>query len=336
MPARTALVPLCAAAVLTACAPYVYTQEIAGFRSGVDTVAASYEAGRQAIDTAAAQRRDAALVASRTRLLLLPGCDQVAAAGTPPALPDCAIVSLGTTAPPPPDAVQRALAGAAPAFDALKAYAAALSAITAATDDATLNQATQGLATAAGGLAAAVAKAAPASATATRVVTPAGIVLGQGTALYLDARRCLALRGTVPAADAAVQALGQVAALALADIRKQELLRLGATMRRAGEPLEQASAGRLSLAEYRADLAALESAVAAFTQMRAADPAAAITAMMTAHRQLAQALLTATGQDAALVTVVQQFQAAAGQLGTAIAAAAAARMPARPQTAPRR
>ena len=92
---------------LSACSPYVYDQEITGFSTGVTAVAASYRSGQQAIDAILAQQRQAAEATARTRLLLLPGCDQSEPSGNPPKLPDCAAVPFGAQAAPAPAAVQR-------------------------------------------------------------------------------------------------------------------------------------------------------------------------------------------------------------------------------------
>jgi hypothetical protein len=306
---------------LSACSPYVYNQEITGFSNGVDTVAASYQSGQQAVDTIVTQRQQAADATARTRLLLLPGCDQTDPSGTPPKLPDCAIVAWSATAAPPPTVVQKDLADAAPAFDALKAYAASLTAVTAAADETALRQASQSLTTAANGLAGTVAKLAPAASPAGGFVTPVGGVISQGITLYLDQRRLAVLRSTVPAVDPDVQVLGQTVQAALLDIRAQQLLQLGTDLRSDAEPLEVAAASKLSPADYQSKLAALQVRIAAFNQARAADPTGTVAAMVSAHHQLAAALEANSGQQMAVLAAVQTFVTAAGQFKTAVVAA---------------
>ena len=315
--------PLWISLAVSACSPYVYTQEIGGFGNGVSAVVASYQAGRQAVDAIAMQQRDATFAAGRTRLMLLPGCDQTAPTGTPPKLPDCAIVAFAASPPPPPNPVQAALAAAAPAFDALKSYAAALAAVTSASDETALTQASQTLTSAANGFVTALAKVAPHAASAKGAIGPAGGWLGQGIEFYLGQRRLAVLRSTVPAMDPAVNELGQVVSAALLDIWQQELLQLGPAMRRAAEPLEETSVSKLSAADYQVKLSALESEVAAYTQLRAADPTATARAMVAAHHQLAQALIADNGPDQAVLAAVQAFAASAGQLKASFAMAPA-------------
>lgn len=324
MPLHHTLTPLGILIAVSACSPYLYTQEINGFSNGVNAVAASYQAGRESIDAAAAQQRNARLAAGRTRLMLLPGCDRIAPTGTPPRLPECAIVTFGASSVPPPNAVQKALAGAAPAFDALKSYVAALLAVTSANDQTTLNQATQSLTAAAGGMATAVGKLAPQAAPGNAFVGPSGELLGQGIEFYLDQRRLAALRTTVPAADPAVNGLGQVVSAALVDIWQQQLRQLGPAMRRATEQLEVPSVNRLAIADYQAKLSMLEARVAAYTQARAADPTATAKALVAAHHRLAQALMSNTGQDQAVIGAIRAFAVSAGKLKTSFESATAA------------
>ena len=311
-------------ATLSACSPYVYNQEITGFSNGVTAVVSSYQTGTQAVDASIVQQQQATEANARVRLVLLPGCDHMDPSGTPPKLPDCAVVALGTTAAPAPTGVETHLANAAPAFDALKAYAAALSAITAAADDTALTQATQSMTTAENGLASAVAKVAPAAAKDTGLVTPVSTLIGQGIAFYLDQRRYAVLRSTVPAMDDNVKVLGQTVQAALADIRAQQLAQLGPGLHSDAEPFKSAAISKLSVSDYQSKLAALEAKVAAYNQARAVDPAATVTTMVNAHHQLAVALDANTGQAMAVLTSVQTFAAAAAQLKTAVTAASTA------------
>jgi hypothetical protein len=316
------LVLVLGVATVSACSPYVYNQEITGFSNGIKSVASSYQTGQQAVGTIVAQRRQAEAAAAGARLMLLPGCDQSDASGTPPKLPDCAVVAFGATTAPPPTNVQTHLADAAPAFDALKTYAASLTAVTTAADETALKQATQSLDAAAGGLAKAVAKVAPSAASGSSLVAPASGLIGEGIVLYLDQRRYAALRGTVPTVDPAVQVLGRTVEAALLDIRAQQLAQLQHDLHGEAEPFEATSVGRLSQGDYQSRLAVLEAKVAAFKQARAGDPVATVTAMVKAHHQLAQALQDNTGQGMAVLTSVTEFANAAAKLESAIEAAA--------------
>lgn len=317
------LVSLLGVALLSACSPYVYNQEITGFSSGVDAVVSSYQAGQRAVDAIVAQQQQAADATVRIRLRLLSGCTQRDPSPAPPKWHDCAVVPFGAEAAPAPTPVQQVLKDAAPAFDALQVYAASLAAVTAAADETALNEATQSLATAAGDLAAAGAKLKPGLAPARALFTSAGSLIGQGLALYLDQRRLAVLRGTVPEVDSDVQVLGRTVQATLLVIQSQQLRQLDRDLLRDSEPLEAATVGNLSEADYRSKRATLESEVAVFNLARAADPAATVTAMVNAHHRLAAALQGDTGKG--VITAVTTFVTAAGQLKAAIRAASAAR-----------
>jgi hypothetical protein len=315
---------LAGVAVLSACSPYVYNQEITSFGTGVTAVVSSYQTGVQSVDATLLQQQLAADATARTRLMLLPGCNQMDPNGTPPKLPDCAVVAFGATGAPAPNAVQAALADAAPAFNALKVYATALTAVTNATDAATLKTATQGLTTAASGLAGAAAKVDTSLKPAASLVTAGGGLAGQGVSIYLDQRRYAALKDTVPTMEPFVATLGRTVRAALLEIREQQLLALGPDLRNAALPLETVSVGSMAQSDYQGKLAALETKVAAFNLARAADPTATVTAMVTAHHDLATALQTNAGQGMAVLTSTESFVTAAEGLQTAITAASAA------------
>jgi len=335
---------LLAYGALSACSAGTYQAEIAGFGAGVDAVVTSYRSGQQAVDDIVAQQRLAADAAARSRVLLLPGCDQTDPAGHPPYLPDCDAVAAGAQAVPPPTPVQQNLAHAAPAFNALKAYAAAVSAVAAAADDAALTRTAQSLGAAADGLAKVLAKPKPAAdrkapiapadsliapansliAPTNSLIAPADSLITRGITLYLDQRRLAALRHAVPAADAAVQALGSTLQAALADIRVQTLLQLERGLRSAAEPLEVASVGRLSVADYQSRRRLLQTRIAAFNEARTADPDATVAAMVKAHHLLALALQAGDAPLVAPLTSVQAFVAAAGSLQAALTTATGA------------
>jgi hypothetical protein len=328
---------LLAYGALSACSADTYQAEIAGFGAGVDAVVTSYRSGQQAVDDIVAQQRLAADAAARSRVLLLPGCDQIDPAGQPPYLPDCDAVAAGAQAVSPPTPVQQNVAHAAPAFNALKAYATSVSAVAAAADDAALTRTAQSLAAAADGLAKVLAKPKPAAARKASIgptdrliaptnslIAPADSLITRGITLYLDQRRLAALRHVVPAADAAVQALGSTLQAALADIRVQTLLQLERGLRSAAEPLEAASVGRLSVADYQSRRRLLQTRIAAFNEARAADPDATVAALVKAHHLLALTLQAGNAPVVAPLTSVQAFVAAAGSLQAALRTATGA------------
>jgi hypothetical protein len=215
-------------------------------------------------------------------------------------------------------ASQVQVARAAQTFDALKMYAAALTAVTNATDDATLKQASQNLLAAAGTFSASVAKIAPEAALPNTVVTPATNLINLGVTAYLDRQRYAALRATVPAMDAPVAAAGNTMKDALLSIRQVQLAHMVDDLTIAIEPFETGAASKLNQSEYQAQLAALLSKVAAFNQARASDPSATVSAMIEAHKQLATALLNNAGQTQAVLTAALNFANAAGQLKTSV------------------
>lgn len=324
MGGRKALILLAATAVVSGCSPYVYNREIGSFSNGVTSVVSAYQTGERAIDSSARQQEIASDAKARTRLALLAGCSQMDPRGTPPKLPDCAVVPYDTAAAPALSTVRKKLTDAAPAFNALQAYGAALTAVTNAADDTALQTATQGLTTATSGLAAAVAKIDPAASPASSLVTPVGSLIGQGISIYLDQRRYAALKATVPAMDSNVAVLGRTVRAALQDIRAQQLGQMESDLKDTVKPLILPTVGQLSESDYRSKLAALQAQVAAYNLARTADPATTVAAMVAAHHQLSQALQADAGQAMAVLTAAESFATAASQLQTAVATASAA------------
>lgn len=321
---KSLVLRIAVACFLTSCSPYVYKTEITSFSNGVNSVAASYDAGQTSVANLVAQQQQQQEITARTKLDLLPGCDAVDATGTPPKFPDCAVVKLGATAAPAATEAQVALANAAPAFTALKNYAAALAAVTNASDDASLTQAAQNLASSATGLTTAAAKLVPGASAENAALTAAGSVFGELATIYLDSRRLAVLRADVPAVDNSISVLGNTVTAALLVIRAQQLLQMQKDMHVAAAPLQSDSAKTLKAADYQNDLSALEAKVGAFNQTRAADPTAAVTAMVNAHHQLAQALASNAGQLQAVYTAAQSFYNAASQLQKALSASLSA------------
>lgn len=292
---------------VSSCSPYVYTQEISAFGTGVNTVAASYQTGQQTVDSIVAQQREASRVAELTPVHTVGAClgqpDAAAAKQTP-----CSIVPASDTTAVPPTQDQSAIAKAAPTITALKNYATALVAVTNAADDTTLTQAEQGLTTAAGGLATALSKIEPAAGTAGTVVTQASTLIGLGITTYLDYRRYKILRTTVTAADPAVSALGQTILAALNSIRAVELQQASSDLQDAQNPLLPAAIKKITgQSKYQTLYAELQAKVAAFNQISASDPTATVNAMTAAHSQLAAALQNGTGESLAVLAAVQNF-----------------------------
>ena len=291
--ARYTVLVIITGCLLTACSPYVYKDEITNFSSGVTALNSSYQTGHEASDANALQQQQAGYAASRLRLRLLSGC--LDSALIDPSTP-CLIVPANATAPPPPTLRQKAIADAAPDFAALKSYADALAAVTNAADDTTLTQATQSLSTAVDSLQGATARLAPSTAAAGTIVTQATSFLGLAITTYLDFRRYAALRDKVPGADNAIQTISKTVRAALQAIKQVQLAALVDDLLVSQAPFLKPSIGGLSQAQYQTQLAAFQAKVTAFNQARAADPAAAVDAMVTAHKQLADALKNGSGQ----------------------------------------
>ncbi|OIQ90050.1 hypothetical protein GALL_280490 [mine drainage metagenome] len=312
-----------AVVLLSACSPYVYNREITSFANGVGTVVSIHQTGEQTIANQIAQQQQAAHVAAKDRLDLLPGCDSVDPSGNPPKLADCAVAKFGDKQRPQPPPVQAHLASDEPLFAALKAYAAALAAVSNAADDTTLAQATQGLTSAAGGLTGAVAKLVPTAPNST-LVTSAGSLLGQGIALYLDSRRYAVLRAIVPVVDPSIATLGQTVEADLRLIRAHQIAQLQKGLHADVAPLQAETVSTLDRSDYQTKLAALQTKVAVFNQARAADPREIANAMVSAHHQLAAALQGDSGQIVPILTAVSSFSTAADQMKAAVDAAAGA------------
>jgi len=309
--------------LLSACSPYVYKPEITSFTNGIDAIVSVHQTGEQAIATQIAQQQRAAHVAAKDRLNLLPGCDSVDPRGNPPKLEDCAVVKFADTQASPPTQVQVHLANDEPLFAALKAYAAALVAVSNAADSTTLTQATQGLTAATGGLDGAVAKLAP-TVPSNALVTSAGGLLGQGISLYLDSRRYAVLRTIVPAMDHSIVTLGKTVEADLRLIRAHQIAQLQKGLHADVAPLQAETVSTLDRSDYQTKLAALQTKVAVFNQARAADPREIVNAMVNAHHQLAEALQSNSGQIVPILTAVTSFSTAADQMKAAVDAAAGA------------
>ncbi len=326
IPVRT-FTAIVAACLLASCSPYVYKQEISAFNNGVDAVTASYETGRQSIADTIAQDQQQAFVSGRAKLDLLDGCDEVDPSGNPPKLSPCAVTRFPATNPPAPPAVETALANAAPAFEALKNYAAALNAITNAADDAQLTAATQSLTSSVDRLTTAAATLSSGPAPPQSVINASSGVVDQLLTVYLDSRRYEVLRNTVPAVDSSIATLAQTVKAALLAIRAQQLVRLQREMHAAQAPLQSATVGKLSAAEYQNDLAILQIKVVAFNQLRVIDPQVAVNGLVDAHHQLAQALQNDTRQAQPVYTATINFLNSAAQLQSAVLSVSASSKP---------
>ncbi|MDR3632144.1 MAG: hypothetical protein P4L42_17630 [Desulfocapsaceae bacterium] len=322
---------------ISACSPYVYNQEISGFSTGVNATVASYQSGQQSLSGLVLQDKQADYVKAKTRLTLQEGC--LDANALPPGLPECGVVPFSGDPSPFTQTTQNDLrlqaqvARAAQVFNALKIYAAALTAVTNAADDTSLKQASQDLGTAMGTFSTATAAVAPEAPQTAAVIDSATNLIGQGLSGYLDEQRYRALKASVPAMDVSVAAMGKTMTDALLSIRQMQLAHMADDMISLAEPFETGAAGKLSQAEYQDRLTALESKVAAFNQARAGDPRATISALVEAHRQLAAALTNDTGQAPVVLNASLNFAVAAEQLNASLAAGTAAPKTAVPKTA---
>lgn len=309
-------------ASLVACSPYVYNQEITNFSNGVNSIESSYQTGQQAIATLVLQDQQSDYVNNKAKLTLANGC--LDSNALPPTLPECAIVPFSSSKVPLADQTQSDIASyaqltrAGQTFDALKAYTAALTAVSNATDDATLDQASQSLQTAIGNFATEASKVAPKDASLNTAATIVKIPVNSIIITALDAKRYAALKATVPTVDPFIAASSKTLTDALLSIRQVQLAHMVDDMTDAAEPFESGDAGKLTQSGYQNQLAALQSKVAAFNQARLSNPSATISSMIEAHKQLATALQNNTGQSQAIATAVLNFATAAGQLKTAV------------------
>jgi hypothetical protein len=307
-----------AAVLLTGCSPYVYTAEINGFSSGVSSVSATYDAGRQWLANDTSSRQDQAFAAGRAQLDVTDGCSQ-ADAGPDGTFPACAIVARNSTAPPPLPRNLVLVNTAGAAFTALKAYTAALASVTNANDDAALTAAINGLATSAESLSQATAKLAPKTAAVGGLIKTSNPLLAWGAKSYLDQRRYKALRGAVPAVDADIAQLADVAATALLDIRAAQVRALEQQVAAARDQVQGEQVAGLTASAYQARLTDLETKMAAFTTARAADPQGAAAKMKATHHALAQALLNNSHETKAVFDAALAFATAADALAPAAA-----------------
>jgi hypothetical protein len=313
---------------LVSCSPYAYKQEIGAFDSGVNSVVASYETGRQAVNDIYAQRRQQAFVTGRVRIHLLKDCDPIVASGNPPAFSDCDLAQYPATAPPPKPEMESTIASAAPTFDALKRYAAALTAVTTASDDAQLNNASQSLVSSIGSLDTAVAAVAPNTASSDSKISAGATLFGQITTLYLDSRRYVVLRKVVPVVDPSITTLAGTAQKALVDIQRERLLQLKMDMRAAEKPLGSPNVSTMSATEYQADLLVLQAKIATFNQIRSVNPQSTVAALKDAHHKLAQALQDDSGDAPSVYAAMIIFLNSAAQIQSAFSTAPSTATPA--------
>jgi len=123
-----------------------------------------------------------------------------------------------------------------PVFTALKAYTAALKEVTNATDDATLDKASQGLVTAVGGLASAIKTADPKAPDIAPQIEAGGKLFELGARAYLDSRRYAALKKSVLAVDPAIDTIGMTIKAGLLAIRAQVYFERAQEMNKAALP----------------------------------------------------------------------------------------------------
>lgn len=316
---RTHIAVALACLMASACSPYVYKSEINTFSAGVEAVAETYDSGRKEVATALSQKRTQDLIDRRARIGLTPGCANMIGDGALNHFPDCRVAPFGEEALPPPTREQMIVADAAPAFAALKGYAASLAAVTNAADDATLTAASQDLANSLADLATAAAKLKPGVDAQNDAIKAGGAAFGLFATAYLDHRRLEALRSNVPAADQPIKVLAVAMADVLKTIRLQRLALMSQSLRAAAQPFEEAETeqARRKL-DYKTAVPELQAKAEAFTKARLADPDAAVAAMVEAHHQLAVAIRDDAKQVKPVIDAAKAFYKAAKQLQEAL------------------
>ena len=282
---------------LSACSPYVYQDEVRGFKEGVDSLNAAYTESAAAVNNATRSSVRGQWIATRARLFFSEGC---VVEGTTPV--PCAVREVGQ--PVPPDsAAQTGAKEAAPVLSALKDYAAALEMIVDANDRAALDKATGELKAQVIGIAERADATNPGAAP---VAARAGAITGlfnQIAASKLDKRRYQALRAGVVSADKDIAVLAPVAGDTL------KLLRAERVRLDRDEALEMAKGFRpaLSEEEYRSRLLAFDTKVDEMHALIGGNPRAAVDQMVKAHEKLRAALEDPTTQIAEVSQAVGAF-----------------------------
>lgn len=316
VPARR-LAPLFAALCLSACSPYLYKAEVAGFQAAVTDVNTAYVEGRRRLadDRLAARHwdwtgRGAGLAPSAG--CILTSVDTVDGEA-------CVLIEAGHSTRVHQTDLE--IANAQTQVKALSDYADALAAITNAADREALAAAQGSLATALEG-ATKVAGGDPAQLSAV-----SGFLMSAHTA-FLDHRRYEALRRSVLAAEDPVATIAAALGENLEAIRQARGSALGASTawlsQTTGTPVGASSlyAQRLDAmgVGYHERLAALQAGVAANEALRRGNPKAAAADLAKAHAALAAALRDNGRQTTTVLVAMQDFADSAKALRETLAA----------------
>lgn len=301
------------------CSPYVYRTETAGFSAGVDQLEAAQEAAMAGL----AADREASLryfaIAARTPVVPSPDCIEP----TPDGVGLCSMVGLSRGTLPAEIReqveVEQAAAPALQWLTALARYAAALAAITDATDRAALVADQEKLAAAVQALArqhdealVARAKAGDAGAKATPLLGDAAAAsvgaIASAADAALDRQRLQALKAAVDQADGPVQVLAALIGDDQAAIQAKRRASLAQYATEVTERLGPVS----TPASYARRLDIAIAATQQINAIAAADPRQAALKMAQAHHALREAIDAGKGQDLQAIELLTEFVAAAG------------------------
>jgi hypothetical protein len=305
----------------TACSPYIYQTETAGFATGVDQLKKAHEAGiRGLISDRETSFRNSAM-AARTQVSPSPDCVSETVSISEP-VGVCTLIgkATGTTAEELKEsvAVEQQAAVALTWLTVLEDYGAALKAITDATDRAALVDAQGKLAASIEMLAkqhddAVIAKAKAGDAKAAKkpliadaAAASAGLI-SAATRAFLDRQRLEALEVAVKQGDEPVRTLagyiGEVQ-LIIQDTRRAELTQYATELTSGLGPASNPDA-------YEAALDKALAATAVVDSMAGANPQRAAEKMAEAHGELLKAVTSGKGQSLTAIQSITEFVAAA-------------------------
>lgn len=344
LPRKPVALCVALACVLTGCSPYMFSSDVQSFSTKVSSIDASYKMANQQI-AAEKQLADRIVwVRDRTHLTMGPGCNLDSTDPSPCELvawpaPAAKPVPAVPAKPAPPD-ICPAPAAPSPAMvseraatlkplqranllNAFDNYAAALAAVTKASDRAAFDTASAKLSAAVGSLtqSAAGLTGAGAAGTLAKATTDMALwLVGQS----LDYQRLEELRRGTEATCEPVHVLAKALGVVLKDQRGIRLSGLQDLITLRVNALDRARVNKkTSDAAYGSLIDDAESAVGAYQMVRATDPMAAAEALSNAHDALVLAVRNNTGESAALVASLQSFAQKADALAAAAAAIAA-------------
>lgn len=302
---------------LAACSPYSFSNEVAGFSTGVDALSSGFTEGFAALAADHATTAQLEMIESRAKAQV----KRTTSCLTPD--PNTIPCELYTgDAEPTLTKVEQLRGRTMSAVAVLRGYAHALMAVTNAADRAAYDAAVTQLSQSVGALAKNADPAAPgASIVAPAAVNLAGWVVGTA----LDQQRFESLKAGVNAVGTAppggkspiatvAQALG-AGLFALSQERQTALIAQAAILQRRLKP-------SLSDDEYGQALSDAQATLAVLDGVRQADPNAAAKALVDAHDALLAAVNDPKRSYASLVQAVSDFADRAAALQAALAAAA--------------